>query len=135
MGWPRDSSRIVIAATASTGAARTSAAAARTRSSRRFRREVRYAGPLTGGRAYPSGDSDGSAVARGVGRAADHYSAVAAPAVDAHRHAEGAAADGRSLHGAPVPGDASLDRKSTRLNSSHVAISYAGFCLKKKTLP
>src|SRR5690625_6968604 len=29
-----------------------------------------------------------------------------------------------SLHG---------DRKSTRLNSSHVAISYAVFCLKKKT--
>src|SRR5690625_6156027 len=26
-----------------------------------------------------------------------------------------------------------LDRKSTRLNSSHVAISYAVFCLKKKT--
>src|SRR5690625_6794536 len=25
------------------------------------------------------------------------------------------------------------DRKSTRLNSSHVAISYAVFCLKKKT--
>src|SRR5690625_6274036 len=25
-----------------------------------------------------------------------------------------------------------LDRKSTRLNSSHVAISYAVFCLKKK---
>src|SRR5439155_17780646 len=25
------------------------------------------------------------------------------------------------------------DRKSTRLNSSHVAISYAGFCVKKKT--
>ena len=25
------------------------------------------------------------------------------------------------------------DRKSTRLNSSHVVISYAGFCLKKKT--
>src|SRR5690625_6798819 len=33
-------------------------------------------------------------------------------------------------------GHASLlggDRKSTRLNSSHVAISYAVFCLKKKT--
>src|SRR5690625_2640565 len=28
----------------------------------------------------------------------------------------------------------SLDRKSTRLNSSHVAISYAVFCLKKKNL-
>src|SRR5437870_9205908 len=27
---------------------------------------------------------------------------------------------------------ACLDRKSTRLNSSHVAISYAVFCLKKK---
>src|SRR5207253_10037213 len=32
-------------------------------------------------------------------------------------------------HDAPVRGD----RKSTRLNSSHVAISYAVFCLKKKT--
>src|SRR6266508_4902646 len=28
--------------------------------------------------------------------------------------------------------DLALDRKSTRLNSSHVAISYAVFCLKKK---
>src|SRR3954449_11142433 len=27
----------------------------------------------------------------------------------------------------------SLDRKSTRLNSSHTLISYADFCLKKKT--
>src|SRR5207253_6279325 len=27
------------------------------------------------------------------------------------------------------------DRKSTRLNSSHVAISYAVFCLKKKSCP
>src|SRR5699024_11672329 len=26
-----------------------------------------------------------------------------------------------------------VDRKSTRLNSSHVSISYAVFCLKKKT--
>src|SRR5690606_41126804 len=28
--------------------------------------------------------------------------------------------------------EAALDRKSTRLNSSHVKISYAVFCLKKK---
>src|SRR5438067_6475858 len=30
---------------------------------------------------------------------------------------------------------AAQDRKSTRLNSSHVSISYAVFCLKKKKLP
>src|SRR5690349_23267326 len=29
-------------------------------------------------------------------------------------------------------GEAARDRKSTRLNSSHVEISYAVFCLKKK---
>src|SRR5690606_41911553 len=38
----------------------------------------------------------------------------------------------------PNPGSINLsmgtkDRKSTRLNSSHVKISYAVFCLKKKT--
>src|SRR5256885_1799695 len=31
-----------------------------------------------------------------------------------------------------VPG---IDRKSTRLNSSHLVISYAAFCLKKKKHP
>src|SRR5690606_14883217 len=31
-----------------------------------------------------------------------------------------------------ISGDLPLDRKSTRLNSSHVKISYAVFCLKKK---
>ena len=29
-------------------------------------------------------------------------------------------------------GTGSIDRKSTRLNSSHITISYADFCLKKK---
>src|SRR5690606_40061557 len=33
----------------------------------------------------------------------------------------------------PAGGVAEADRKSTRLNSSHVKISYAVFCLKKKT--
>src|SRR5690625_6922617 len=46
------------------------------------------------------------------------------------RRAEGTTVDvlhnGRRLRVA-------TDRKSTRLNSSHVAISYAVFCLKKKT--
>src|SRR5258707_7051074 len=43
---------------------------------------------------------------------------------------------GPVLHGqAPVPGPQAPreDRKSTRLNSSHANISYAVFCLKKKT--
>src|SRR5690606_41451731 len=31
-----------------------------------------------------------------------------------------------------VEADAAKDRKSTRLNSSHVTSSYAAFCLKKK---
>src|SRR5256885_9461424 len=32
------------------------------------------------------------------------------------------------------PSDESEDRKSTRLNSSHLVISYAVFCLKKKKI-
>src|SRR5438067_6061975 len=36
--------------------------------------------------------------------------------------------DGREKQGGSPP----RDRKSTRLNSSHVSISYAVFCLKKK---
>src|SRR2546426_5960309 len=34
--------------------------------------------------------------------------------------------------GAPLRADGREDRKSTRLNSSHLVISYAVFCLKKK---
>src|SRR5207249_5510375 len=36
------------------------------------------------------------------------------------------------LHGNDIPRLELVDRKSTRLNSSHVSISYAVFCLKKK---
>src|SRR5256885_12043113 len=32
------------------------------------------------------------------------------------------------------PTGATIDRKSTRLNSSHLVISYAVFCLKKKKI-
>src|SRR5437773_8825759 len=39
----------------------------------------------------------------------------------------------RSARGPQDDRDGSLDRKSTRLNSSHITISYAVFCLKKKT--
>src|SRR5690625_6789497 len=43
---------------------------------------------------------------------------------------EGGHAVGLTVGDHPV---AVRDRKSTRLNSSHVAISYAVFCLKKKS--
>src|SRR2546426_7702063 len=47
------------------------------------------------------------------------------PRAGAPRRARGRAAH-RARRGAPA------DRKSTRLNSSHLVISYAVFCLKKK---
>src|SRR3712207_7539020 len=48
--------------------------------------------------------------------------------VDAHVQ------DGRDLFvGEPVRRERGEDRKSTRLNSSHANISYAVFCLKKKS--
>src|SRR5690625_6696796 len=42
------------------------------------------------------------------------------------------AAVGQHQLGAAAQSHQAGDRKSTRLNSSHVAISYAVFCLKKK---
>src|SRR5690606_42095405 len=39
-----------------------------------------------------------------------------------------------TVQGAGEPAVWRLDRKSTRLNSSHVKISYAVFCLKKKKI-
>src|SRR2546422_446272 len=63
--------------------------------------------------------------------------------VDAHQHARALAHGGgvigqaRAVGGAHLAQDgaalgADVDRKSTRLNSSHGYISYAVFCLKKK---
>src|SRR5438874_4449064 len=52
-------------------------------------------------------------------------------------YARAAAALGATVTGSDVaesPFATALDRKSTRLNSSHVEISYAVFCLKKKTV-
>src|SRR5690606_40045448 len=52
--------------------------------------------------------------------------AITECALEAHRHDIPCIADG----GIKYSGDM-VDRKSTRLNSSHVKISYALFCLKK----
>src|SRR5699024_12732084 len=49
---------------------------------------------------------------------------------DGRRHLAAAAAGAALCAVAPSVGR--RDRKSTRLNSSHVSISYAVFCLKKK---
>src|SRR3712207_7310298 len=51
--------------------------------------------------------------------------------VEALVHRDGHA--GRGLRIAPLDRRDVADRKSTRLNSSHANISYAVFCLKKKT--
>src|SRR5437773_6653485 len=48
-------------------------------------------------------------------------------------NAEKIAVTGRRLDQKVYYHNHEIDRKSTRLNSSHITISYAVFCLKKKT--
>src|SRR3989442_8746472 len=48
--------------------------------------------------------------------------------------AKAPAAGADDFHFVPDKETISIDRKSTRLNSSHVRISYAVFCLKKKNI-
>src|SRR2546426_8994797 len=52
--------------------------------------------------------------------------------VEVHGDAGVGSGDQRDA-GAAQLGELIRDRKSTRLNSSHLVISYAVFCLKKKT--
>src|SRR5262245_9414743 len=52
--------------------------------------------------------------------------------VSATRRDPGRTEAGRRQAGAQPAADKAKDRKSTRLNSSHLGISYAVFCLKKK---
>src|SRR3712207_8202577 len=69
-------------------------------------------------------------------RAADH-GGPGAPRQIAAAHRRAGARQHRGAgrqHPVPGAGDAALDRKSTRLNSSHANISYAVFCLKTKTV-
>src|SRR5690348_17563303 len=54
-------------------------------------------------------------------------------AAELHRALVGAELAQRLLPVQPLDEVDRLDRKSTRLNSSHPSISYAVFCLKKKT--
>src|SRR5207245_9136615 len=84
---------------------------------------------------YPLSLHDALPISHRAGRRPAAW--CSAPGDDAVRRA----AAGGPLHGAglggctrPGPRDQGReDRKSTRLNSSHGSISYAVFCLKKKT--
>src|SRR2546426_1545410 len=60
---------------------------------------------------------------------AEHHQLGRLPGALAHRPVEGRHAHRR----AAGLEDGEQDRKSTRLNSSHLVISYAVFCLKKRT--
>src|SRR3712207_9471757 len=64
-----------------------------------------------------------------------HAEPLHGPEHASHRCAEAFAAVHREEHDwvRRAQGTEPLDRKSTRLNSSHANISYAVFCLKKKT--
>src|SRR3712207_7954104 len=53
---------------------------------------------------------------------------------DGHDHLRGGAVVGYVAGGDLDRVRTGIDRKSTRLNSSHANISYAVFCLKKKTV-
>src|SRR5256885_3484052 len=76
-------------------------------------------------------------------RSLSQHEAVVVPAVgrqSSHLHMHAVAPFGLG-HGLAAAHDVAeqrvvrqLDRKSTRLNSSHLVISYAVFCLKKKNL-
>src|SRR6266446_6625312 len=57
-----------------------------------------------------------------IGKHADRLADIAPERVDTHRQRQDRVQERR----------AEQDRKSTRLNSSHLVISYAVFCLKKK---
>src|SRR3712207_7654831 len=72
---------------------------------------------------------------RAVGNETEHVPPTALPCLhpDGEHSARGAARGSR-LPERPRLLSAHLDRKSTRLNSSHANISYAVFCLKKKTI-
>src|SRR5437773_12303275 len=98
-----------------------------------------------GGRAVEDADAIAldelppDALVRVVGCALPHHrgGSVAERAVDD----VGVTRHPADVCGAPVdvaPGlqveDVTVDRKSTRLNSSHITISYAVFCLKKKKI-
>src|SRR5436309_12360653 len=61
------------------------------------------------------------------------YTTLFRSSAEGHAELRAARCAAKIAPAARAPGGTSMgDRKSTRLNSSHVKISYAVFCLKKK---
>src|SRR5690242_21194282 len=83
--------------------------------------------PLPGGRPVPSGSTLMSQAAMSAGLIAFPRFGDWAEATAAVRASVSATANPKRLRVYMLQ-----DRKSTRLNSSHMSISYAVFCLKKK---
>src|SRR5438034_5712958 len=75
---------------------------------------------------YPEGSS-GAAAMTSIRAAATHFHCRRAWNVRKYRRNVVA-----SVRNPPRENETMIDRKSTRLNSSHTVISYAVFCLKKK---
>src|SRR5690606_3244048 len=92
----------------------------------------------TGGQTATHGDWSHALVAQSIGGGGGiagtslHQEPLAAAPLDEIAHAVmvGGGQGSDRVSGSSVNPDS--DRKSTRLNSSHVKISYAVFCLKKK---
>src|SRR3712207_8217367 len=75
-------------------------------------------GPVRGPRPEPAKDGEGGVLLQVLRHA--------------HVRADAGLVERLGAHGEPHP---LVDRKSTRLNSSHANISYAVFCLTKKKAP
>src|SRR5207249_8208349 len=73
----------------------------------------------------------GRALNQGSNQLAGRIQQVAPAQVQAHG-SQGSRQLSAQANSGTVPTGAPGDRKSTRLNSSHVSTSYAVFCLKKK---
>src|SRR5256885_7702700 len=85
--------------------------------------------PLSRSRIYVFGHSNGGFMANRLGcDQADKLAAVVSLAGETYANQTKCAASAPVAY-LQVQGE---DRKSTRLNSSHLVISYAVFCLKKK---
>src|SRR5437773_4199073 len=81
---------------------------------------------------FRSSGADEGAVDRKVGRSPWCRDEHVAKAEDQRGQGHCQIDDAREPAAGQEAGSRASDRKSTRLNSSHITISYAVFCLKKK---